>query len=159
MRYTCIPLHCALMFALIPAIGSTHRSEPGDSMSAPAAVKNANKAITESKSSDLYEGIVIDQTLTKNGQEFYRFFLGNWRDQPLADRYTVSVREQPSARFGSQVHVSFGTRRVFQGQLPLNRSQVKILAESAAETTYQAVTEGEMQRLLFKDPDVGQDEI
>lgn len=108
---------------------------------------------------DLYEGIVIDQTVTRNGQEFYRFFVSSWRDKPLSDRYTVSVKEQPSVRFGSQIFISYGTRRVFQGQISTNKIQVKSLSDTAVEIAYEAVTEGEMKRLLFKDLDVGQDEI
>jgi len=108
---------------------------------------------------DQFDGIVIDQTMTRPGKEFYQLFSTGWHDQTLSERYTISVREQPSARFGSQIHIVFGSRRVFQGQLSPNRSQIKMLADAAINIAYKAVTEGEMQRLLFKDPDVGQDEI
>jgi curli production assembly/transport component CsgE len=53
----------------------------------------------------------------------------------------------------------FGNRRIFQGQISPNRHQIKMLSEAAVDIAYKAVTEGEMQRLLFKDPDIGQDEI
>jgi len=108
---------------------------------------------------DLFDGIVIDQTITRAGKDFYQIFSASWHDQPLSDRYTISVREQPSARFGSQIYIVFGNRRIFQGQMSPNRSQIKMLSDAAVEMAYKAVTEGEMQRLLFKDPDIGQDEI
>jgi curli production assembly/transport component CsgE len=123
------------------------------------AAAAANTAEPPQRGADLYEGIVVDQTITRQGQEFYRLFVGNWRDQPLSERYTISLREYPSARLGSQVIVSFGTRRLFQAQLSPNRSQLKAASENAVDVVYQAVTEGELQRLLFRDLDLGQDEI
>lgn len=108
---------------------------------------------------DQFDGIVIDQTITRAGKDFYQLFSTNWHDQPLSERYTISVREQPSARFGSQVYIMFGNRRIFQGQISPNRHQIKMLSEAAVDIAYKAVTEGEMQRLLFKDPDIGRDEI
>jgi curli production assembly/transport component CsgE len=107
---------------------------------------------------DLFEGIVINQTLTRAGQHFYALFSARWYDLPLAARYTISIREQPSARFGSQIIVQFGQRRIFQTLISPNRSRPGLI-ETAVDTVYQAVTEGEMQRLLFKDPDLGLDEI
>jgi curli production assembly/transport component CsgE len=108
---------------------------------------------------DQFDGVVIDQTITRAGKDFYQQFSMSWHDQPLSERYTISVKEQPSARFGSQIYIVFGSRRIFQGQMSPNRSQIKMLSDAAVEIAYKAVTEGEMQRLLFKDPDIGQDEI
>jgi curli production assembly/transport component CsgE len=108
---------------------------------------------------DQFDGIVIDQTITRAGKEFYQIFSTNWHDQPLSERYTISVKEQPSARLGSQVYIVFGNRRIFQVQISPNRSQIKAASDAAVEIAYKAVTEGEMQRLLFKDPDIGRDEI
>lgn len=30
---------------------------------------------------DLYEGIVINQTITRPGQDFYHYFVATWREQ------------------------------------------------------------------------------
>jgi curli production assembly/transport component CsgE len=157
MRIVCL-------FALSLVAPCVYAGTPGENGQAGASdINQSGLVIPDPHKSlsalDRFDGIVIDQTMTRAGKEFYQLFAANWHDQPLSDRYTISVREQPSARFGSQVYIVFGNRRVFHGQLSPNRNQIKMLSEAAAGTAHRAVTEGEMQRLLFKDPDIGQDEI
>jgi curli production assembly/transport component CsgE len=106
-----------------------------------------------------YGGIVLNQTITVGGQEFYRQFTALWRDKPLAERYAISIHERPSARWGSQVWVEFAQRRMFQSALPSARSAIGALSERAAETAYQNVVDTDVQRLLFRNDDLGRDEI
>lgn len=47
------------------------------------------------------EGIVVDQTLTMIGQSFYQNFVVLWREKAHVERYSLAVRERPSARQGS----------------------------------------------------------
>jgi curli production assembly/transport component CsgE len=108
---------------------------------------------------DPYSGVVVNQTITLVGHDFYRSFVAAWRDKPLSDRYAITVGERPTPRFGSQVWVEFGRRRVFQSFLPPARSRVSGIGENAAEIAYQNVVQTEAQRLLFRDPDLGADEI
>jgi curli production assembly/transport component CsgE len=150
---------CMLAIALALPVAQAGPGDGAAQNGVSAQPQNARDPVHASSALDLFDGIVIDQTMTRPGKEFYQLFSSGWHDQALSERYTISVREQPSARFGSQIHIVFGNRRVFQGQLSPNRSQIKMLADAAINIAYKAVTEGEMQRLLFKDPDVGQDEI
>ncbi len=122
--------------------------------SADGAALDESGAVRES-----YGGIVINQTVTVGGQEFYRQFIALWRDKPLAERYAISVHERPSARWGSQVWVEFAQRRMFQAALPSARWAIGPLSERAAETAYQNVVDTDVQRLLFHNDDLGRDEI
>ncbi len=157
MRAICLFAMCFVMSDLYA--GSAGGTVQMEASKAPAPNLNGADKRSLASALDLFDGIVIDQTITRAGKDFYQLFSTNWHDQPLAERYTISVKEQPSARFGSQVYIMFGNRRIFQGQISPNRHQIKILSEAAVDIAYKAVTEGEMQRLLFKDPDIGQDEI
>lgn len=157
MRFVCLFALCLVASSARAEVPETNGAAniSGDNGHG-TALPDAHAALS---ALDRFDGIVIDQTITRPGKEFYQLFAANWQDQPLADRYTISVREQPSARFGSQVYIVFGNRRIFQGQISPNRNQIRVLSEAAVGMAYRAVTEGEMQRLLFKDPDLGQDEI
>jgi curli production assembly/transport component CsgE len=108
---------------------------------------------------ELYGGVVANQTMTVVGQDFYQYFVALWRDKQMSDRYEVSIHERPSARWGSQIWVEYAQRRVFQAVLPPARANIRSLTEQAVEIAYQNIVETEMQRLLFKDSDVGPDEI
>jgi curli production assembly/transport component CsgE len=104
-------------------------------------------------------GIVTNQAVTVAGHEFCRYFLAEWRDKPGSDRYMLAIRERPSARWGSLVWVEFAQRRIYQVQLPPARAELRTLAESAAENTWQAVLDIERQQRLAGDADLAADEF
>jgi curli production assembly/transport component CsgE len=104
-------------------------------------------------------GIVTHQPVTVAGHEFCHHFVMAWRDQPGSERYTVAIRERPSARWGSLVWIEFGQQRVLQLQLPPARAGLKALAESAADTAYQSILDIERQRRLLSDADLAPDEF
>lgn len=104
-------------------------------------------------------GIVTSQPITVAGHEFCRSFMAAWLDKPGSDRYTIAIRERPSARWGTQVWVEYGPRRVLQVQLPPARTALKALGENAAESAYQAILDVERQRTLILDADLAPDEF
>ncbi|MEO7494082.1 MAG: CsgE family curli-type amyloid fiber assembly protein [Massilia sp.] len=63
-------------------------------------------------------GIVTNQAVTVAGHEFCNHFIAEWRDKPGSERYTLAIRERPSARWGSLIWVDFGQQRLLQLQLP-----------------------------------------
>ena len=108
---------------------------------------------------ELYAGVVVDQTVTVLGHEFYQHFVALWRDMEMASRYAISVHERPTARWGSQIWIEYAQRRVFQVFMPPARANVKAVSERAAEVAFRNVVDTEVQRLLFREPDLGPDEI
>ena len=108
---------------------------------------------------DNYAGIVVNQTITVAGADFFQYFIVAWRDNERVDHYAISINERPTARFGSQIWINYGQNRVFQTFLPPARSALKSIALSAAEIVYQTVIEADVQRWLFRDPDLARDEF
>lgn len=109
---------------------------------------------------DPYAGVVTDATVTIVGQEFYRAFVTVWREQPLSDRYTLSIVERPSARWGSLIWIEYANRRLYSGFLsPGRRDMVRQSAMDAARQIYQTAVDTDVERLLFRDPDLGPDEF
>lgn len=108
---------------------------------------------------DTYGGLVANQTMTVAGQDFYRHFVTAWRDKAGSERYTISIHEQPSARFGGRIWVEFAHRRIFQASLPPARASIRPLSEQAVEITYEAVIDAQVQQALFRNPDMAADEL
>ncbi len=106
-----------------------------------------------------YDGVVVNQTITMVGHDFYQAFVAAWRDKPLSERYTVTIGERPSPRLGSQVWVEFSRRRIFQSVLPPARARAAGIGEAAADIAYQSIVQSEVQQLLFREPDLAADEI
>ena len=129
-----------------------------------AVAEEASQADLTSKAGrktlqEFYGGVVANQTVTVAGQDFYQYFVSAWRDRDMSERFAISVHERPSARWGSQIWIEYAQRRVFQAFLPTGRAGIRALSEQAVEAAYQKVADAEVERLLFRDADMGSDEI
>jgi curli production assembly/transport component CsgE len=120
---------------------------------------NSDRALNASVLQELYAGVVVDQTVTVVGHDFYQEFVALWREKDMSSRYAIAVIERPSARWGSQIWIEYAHRRVFQIFLPAARANVRAASAEAADAAFQNVVDAEVQRLLFRDPDLGADEI
>ena len=108
---------------------------------------------------ELYEGLVLGQTVTVAGQDFYQGFATLWRDKALGSRYLLVIRERPSARTGSVVWVEHQGRRLLQLTLPNSRSMIGRLCEPAVEEIWQRLVETELNAKLDADKDLARDEL
>jgi len=127
----------------------------GQSSDSSDAVDKANQSLH----ADTDNGVVTNQTITVAGQDFYQYFVAAWRDKEASERYTVSIHERPSARWGNEVWIEFAQRRVFRTYLPPARASIRPISEEAAEVAYQAVMQADLERMLIPDADLGRDEF
>jgi curli production assembly/transport component CsgE len=131
----------------------------GITAACPAAAAVAAPAGVERGLAESYGGVVVNQTITVAGQEFFQYFVALWRERELSERFAITVIERPSARWGGQVWVEFAQRRVFQAPLSSARAGLRSLSEQAVDLVYQTVIDTEAERLLFRDADLGADEF
>ena len=108
---------------------------------------------------DPYTGIVVNQTITVAGQDFFQYFIAAWRDKDMVEKFEISISERPSARLGSQIWINYGQKRIFQTFLPAARAAIKPLSLAAADAVYEGIVQADVQRLMFRDPDLGPDEF
>lgn len=128
-------------------------------INASTGLEAGDKTINGKALQEQYGGLVTDQTITVAGQDFYQYFIALWRDKPLNELFVVAIRERPSARWGNRILVEYAQRRVFEAVLPPSRSNIKALSETAVEISYKNVVDSEVQRKLFRDQDIGPDEL
>lgn len=122
--------------------------------------RGTESAAAPARPADPYSGVVVNDTVTFIGNEFYSTFVASWREEPNVERFTVTVRERPSARWGSLISVEYENREMFRAFLsPGRRDFVRQAAQDASRIVYQNVVDTEVQRQLFRDPDMARDEI
>jgi curli production assembly/transport component CsgE len=51
-------------------------------------------------------GLVIDETITKIGRDYYELIYQQWEAPPTEMTYTIFMREQPQPGFGSRVSIA-----------------------------------------------------
>lgn len=66
------------------------------------------------------EGLVIDQTLTKIGHDFYSLFYAQWELPVPVGEYTVVVRERPGRGIGALIAVEANDNTVVEMPLSPN---------------------------------------
>jgi len=106
-----------------------------------------------------YAGVVANETVTDAGNDFFRLFASAWSERPLSSRFTISIHERRSARWGNGIWIEYAQRRIFQASLPLLHAGIRQLSAQAAAIVYARVMDAEVGRLLFREPDLGSDEL
>jgi curli production assembly/transport component CsgE len=126
----------------------------------PAPDAGAAPRLRASVAMDPYVGVVADSTVTFIGHEFYNSFVSAWRDLDRIDRYSLQIVERPSARWGSLVWVEYRNQKLFNAFLsPGRRDYVRTAGQAAAQQVHRAVLDADIQRLLFRDPDLAREEF
>ncbi len=102
--------------------------------------------------------LIVNQTYTAGGLEFYRRFTDYWREKSDGDRYTLVIVERPSRRYGNQVMVSLAQRPVFVSPLPLKFDSIRDISLDAVEQVYTAAVASNLRFLDQSDPDMARDD-
>jgi curli production assembly/transport component CsgE len=106
-----------------------------------------------------FGGVVVDLTTTGFGHMFYQRFVALWQDNPLSEQYSIAIRERATARYGSNISIEYAQRRVFQAFLPPSPNAIRTASENAVAVVYENIMTADVQRLMFRDADLGADEI
>jgi curli production assembly/transport component CsgE len=91
------------------------------------------------------DGLVVDETLTKLGRDFYDVFFRVWQAPRDAINFTVAVQEQPAPGIGTVVTVTVNDELVFQTRLQPQPEVIEAAARQAAYLAYQHLERGEQE--------------
>jgi hypothetical protein len=105
------------------------------------------------------EGLLVNSTVSANGQIFFLNFLDFWREKSGSSKYSIEVAERTSKRWGNQVWISYGQKRLFFSALPFKTDRLRALSEQAAEVSFAALISLSLPFSGTVDPDVAEDEI
>lgn len=103
-----------------------------------------------------YGGIVSRQVTTSLGQLFHSKFVELWNTKEGFDKFNILVKERPYPRGGSEVLVISDDVILFRRGLPRDWRTILSMSAEAVEIAFARASEIEVDRLLFKDPDLAQ---
>ena len=103
-------------------------------------------------------GLLINETRTFAGQEFFTAFATVWQAYDPDSRYTLVIFERPSARSGSQITVNYLGNVIYRRFISFNAKQAHHAGELASADAFRAVMTVELDRTAI-DPDLGTDEL
>jgi curli production assembly/transport component CsgE len=100
---------------------------------------NGRNGLIDGVSRREIDGLVVDETQTKIGRDFFEVFYAAWERPAGAMNYTVRIQEQPSPSLGTRVVVFLDDEVLFQLQLQPRYEVVEELAQQAALYTAREV--------------------
>lgn len=104
----------------------------------------------------MINGLIVDETVTKVGRDFYELFYSQWQAPPGKQPYLIFVREQPQPGMGSRVSVFLNDTELFAQPLQARYELIEAYAEYAVRLVWQYVTDYQrMVRELDNDDQVG----
>ena len=81
------------------------------------------------------DGLLVDETKTKNGRDFYDFFYSQWEAPPGANNYSIFITEKPYRLTTTMIEVSINETLVYQSFLQPRIDIIEMLAEEAVGRT------------------------
>ena len=92
----------------------------------------------QDKSNDLeieIDGLLVDDTKTKTGKDFYDLFYSSWEAPKEAKNYTITISEKPFRLTSTLIEVSINDTPVYQSILQPRQDIVEGLSADAVSTT------------------------
>lgn len=110
-------------------------------------------------SNEPLRGLIINRTITVVGWDFYSSFSGIWQALYPTAKDTLTIIERPTAKFGSEIWVSYENQYVFHTFLSPTRSRSRAESKQAVEIVRKNVAEIDLRRKLFQDADLAPEEM
>lgn len=77
-------------------------------------------------------GVILDRTITKRGHLFCQQFSNIWNPPQLIQGYNLTIKEQPSARWGNIIKIETQRLTVYQTVIRPGNNQIDALTKQAA---------------------------
>lgn len=82
------------------------------------------------------EGLIVDQTQTKIGHDFYDLFYSNWQPPENFGDYTIVIEEKPLPQLGTQVTIKINDNEIFQQILQPRYDVIEAMAQYGVELSF-----------------------
>ncbi|WP_218588566.1 curli production assembly/transport protein CsgE [Cyclobacterium lianum] len=129
---------------LLAQIDSTRVQTDSNSVKeAPEALINLLESIAEEEKeranngSELeIDGLLIDETKTKSGRDFFEYFYRQWEAPEEANNYSIFIREKPFRLSTTMIEIYINETMVFQSLLQPRNEVVEQLVSQSIGSTY-----------------------
>ncbi len=81
------------------------------------------------------DGLLIDETKTKNGRDFYDYFYRDWQPPQNAKNYSIFITERPYRLTTTMIEIRINETLVFQSFLQPRSDIVEMLSQQAVART------------------------
>lgn len=95
------------------------------------------------------DGLVMDETRSKIGRDFYNIFYQQWEAPPNSNNYTITISEKPTPTLGSLISVSVNDQQVFEYRLQPRYEIIEQVAKYAVRVTYAYMKDNKHEYIIY----------
>ena len=95
------------------------------------------------------DGLVINETRTKIGNDFFDVFYSRWTPPEDARNFTITIKEQPMPSLGTRVVVDLNGEPTFQARLQPRYEYIERAALQAVRQTWRRLQRGETRQRIY----------
>ncbi len=99
-------------------------------------VKGEKKSTLKKSDFSGIDGLIIDETESKIGHDFYDKFFSNWTPPKNAKNYTITISEKPLPRLGTQITIEINDTPIFKRFVQPRYEIVQQMALQGVSITY-----------------------
>lgn len=110
---------------------------------AKATAQDSSKVAAENQLDPIleFEGMVLDETRSKMGRDFYDLFYQNWRSPADATDLTINITEQPALGRGAIITVVIDDTPVYSARLQPRYEYIEAVAQQAIAQCQNYITQ------------------
>ena len=98
------------------------------------------------------DGLIIDETMSKMGHDFYIYFYDNWSVPSEINNYTIYISEKPAPGMGTLISIKINYEEVFRNRISPSQEVIHSIADYAIYQSQQhLINYKEIQNQLGKD--------
>lgn len=115
---------------------------------------NERMATTEQELMEEITGLIIEETMTRIGYEFYEFFFTHWEAPKGVKDYNISIDERASPLWGSWIQVKIDANVVWSKLLKPRSEEIEEAAKQAVKVTKEFLSHYEEYKRELEGPDM-----
>ena len=81
------------------------------------------------------DGLIIDETVSRIGQDFYRHFVNRWEPLKGIEDYNILINERANARWGSWISIKVNDATVYVKVLRSRPTEIEAAVEEGVSMT------------------------
>ena len=153
-------LTIALLSCVVNAGEKSHGLENGAPLENGKKLEDSTNNLKE-QFNDFSEvnGIIVDRTITRLGDDFYFFFSQSLNESYPDLQENLTVKERPTALSGSIIEVQHSRKTIFRTALSPGRRQAKERAADATRVVGNYIIRWQAERLFQDTYDLDHDEF
>ena len=94
------------------------------------------------------DGLVVDETITKMGSDFYDIFQRQWEAPPMAKNFTIKIKELPARGNSALIQVSINDQNILEQQMQPKYDLIEEIATYAVGLAYEHLVQDHLQQQL-----------